>query len=552
MNGVLHPPLTILMLMRSFVADCRDRNITLTDTGFEEYLHDESHFRGFASGLIRARTEAEVVDIVRLANRWEVPLTVVSGKTSITGGPVPLGGVVLDVKGLDFVDPDDVSRAGPGVILKHYKESVETKGLFYPPDPTSEESCTLGGNVACNASGALSYLYGPTREYIRGLKIVLPAGAVLNIERGDVLSRAGIFEIPRRFFSSEASSDLLIPVPRTGTRPWTECKNAAGLFSSEPMDLVDLFIGSEGILGVVLEVKTMLLPARNPYFGMMLYLPDLETTAQLVGLLDGFKSLFHDGNRDLPADTEEALRMLTRRTGSPDLEAFKLVVPSCLEWFHRSVARFLAPERAHKLEGSYGALYVEQEYSVASGPVEAASQWASLVEGFSRSLAGQSSVIRSEVALDPKQVRALRIERKAVPEKLNESIRPGMVKIGTDFAVPQRNLRRLLELYETMLPHGKSYIFGHIGNAHLHANMLPENELEAAEFRRIYHNLAGEVCRLDGSVSAEHGIGKLKREALEMMLGPEGIDEIRKVKNALDPKGILNVPNMVTLGGRKE
>ncbi len=212
-----------------FFSDVRGLGIPVVRTGFEGYLRDESRFQGFADGLIRALQPRHVRDVLRLARSWNVPITVVSGKTSLTGACVPVGGVVLDVKGLDFVDPRDPSRVGPGVILRHYKDHVDRMGLFYPPDPTSEESCTLGGNVACNASGALSYLYGPTRTYVRGMKLVLALGSFLDIERGQVQSSDGFFTIPARSLDPPMPHDLKIPVPRR-RRPFLESVQERGRF----------------------------------------------------------------------------------------------------------------------------------------------------------------------------------------------------------------------------------------------------------------------------------------------------------------------------------
>ena len=139
--------------METFLRKCREWNITVKEQDFEEYLRDESHLTGHASVLIQARDVRDVARVMRLAHSLNVPVTVVSGKTSVTGGPVPLGGALLDVKHLDALDPNDPTVVGPGVILKQYKDWVHARGLFYPPDPTSEDSCTVGGTVATNASG---------------------------------------------------------------------------------------------------------------------------------------------------------------------------------------------------------------------------------------------------------------------------------------------------------------------------------------------------------------------------------------------------------------
>jgi D-lactate dehydrogenase (cytochrome) len=531
--------------LTSFSAAFQASGIPFVEVGFEDYLRDESRFQGGACGLVHCRHERDVLYVLQAANRYRIPLTAVSGKTSLTGAPVPLGGLILDVKGLALIDPNDPALVGPGVILKQYKDYVASKGLFYPPDPTSEDSCTLGGNVACNASGPLSYLYGPTRNYVQGLRIALPTGTVVEIERGQVVSKEGVLKVPAHLMFPAGAEDLLIPVPKRAASDWTFCKNAAGLYASEPMDLVDLFIGSEGILGIVLQIKTRLLERRKPYFSLMLYLPTLGQTVRLVRLLDDFKRYFHDGRKDLRPEVERMAAESPNRPDIPDLDQLRGVVPSCMEWFGASVAPFLSKDRAGKLKGKYGCLYIEQEYSEADDPMAILSQWASLMDMLNDSTQIDSPPIETEVALDESQIRKMRRDRQSVPEKLNELIRPGMVKVGMDFAVPMEHLGKLLMLYDHALPKGKSYVFGHIGNAHLHSNILAENSDELESYRSLTRSLALEVCKLSGSVSAEHGIGKLKHELLEIMLGAEGIDEIRRIKRILDPNLILNIGNMI-------
>jgi D-lactate dehydrogenase (cytochrome) len=528
-----------------FFAACSESRIRISTTGFEDYLHDESRLHGHASGLIRASSEFDVIESVRLANKWRVPLTVVSGKTSLTGAPVPFGGAVLDVRALDHVDGKCPTTVGPGIVLRLYKDIVSAAGLFYPPDPTSEDSCTLGGNVACNASGPLSYLYGPTRDYVTGLKVVLPTGSVLKIQRGQVVSDKRLLKIPGRLMSPPSYDNPVIPVPNTGAPEWTRVKSAAGLFCSEPMDLVDFFIGSEGILGIVLEIETRLLPRRNPFFALTLYVPSRDVAVELVTLLNSMKRVFRDDKRDVLPELRAALARNSKSTDPPSPEKFRSIVPSCMEWLGSSVAALLPSDRSVRLSGSYGCLYVEQEYRDADDSLERASQWEDLVQLFNTGLRGDSAGIHVDVALEESQVRKMKKDRQMVPEKLNESIRPGMVKVGTDFSVPMDQLSSLMRMYDENLPAGRSYVFGHIGNAHLHANIIAEHDRELAEFRLLTKTLAEKVCKIGGSVSGEHGIGKLKREALELMLGKQGVDEIRRIKSILDPNFILNRGNMV-------
>ncbi|MBI5569842.1 MAG: FAD-binding oxidoreductase [Desulfomonile tiedjei] len=538
------------MTVDRLFSNLRERGIPVIRENFDEYLRDESRFIGTADGLVRVHDERGVVDLLTLANHWRVPLTVVSGKTSLTGSCVPLGGVIVDVRGLDFIDPRDPSRVGPGLVLRQYKDSLRGKGFFYPPDPTSEDSCTLGGTVACNASGALSFLYGPTREHIRGLKIALPFGSVLNVERGEVLSTGDSFIVPRTRLSPRLDRDLVIPRPRKGARPWRECKNAAGLYSADPMDLVDLFIGSEGILGIILEIRTILLPPRNPSFALLLSLPAREALVDLVLFLHHVRRWVRDGDAAAQPDKARAFKALTGEDFGSFPQRFGSLLPACLEWFGSSVTALFPPQRAERFTGAYGCLYVEQEYSPTEDPFAVASQWGELIQlinGFRESVSGRVEV---EVALDEKQVRGWRNERKGVPEKLNEMIGPGMVKIGMDFAVPPSQLPWLMDLYDGMLPAGKSFVFGHIGNAHLHVNLVPESPEEAREFRTLYTTIAREVIDKGGSLSGEHGIGKLKHDALQMMLGGEGIVEIARIKQVLDPYSILNRNNMFRMGSR--
>ena len=237
--------------------------------------------------------------------------------------------------------------------------------------------------------------------------------------------------------------------------------------------------------------------------------------------------------------------MLIGDNGTRDPNRFRSLVPACMEWFSSSVAPFISPMRARQLSSAYGCLYVEQEFAPDRDPLDVASEWADLVESINSRADGHSGRVTTEVALDEKHMRQIRLERKAVPEKLNESIHRGMVKIGTDFAVPMVYLDRLMSLYDRVLPASKSYVFGHIGNAHLHVNMVPETSDEEQTCRAIAQSLAREICAMQGTVSAEHGIGKLKRESLAMMLGQEGVDDIVRIKRVLDPQGILNPGNMI-------
>jgi D-lactate dehydrogenase (cytochrome) len=514
--------------------------IRIQNSGFEDYLRDESRFTGHAEALIRATNISDVALVMKACNDTETPVTVVSGKTSLTGAPVPLGGVILDVKKLNSMSPEEPNKVGPGAVLKEYKEFVDSLGLFYPPDPTSESTCTIGGNVACNASGALSYLYGPTRDYVQGLKIVLPTGAVLNLDRERVFAKKGMFRIPKNLMDPSPNDDLVVPAPSWKSSPWKVLKNSAGFYSADNMDLVDLFIGSEGILGVFAQVTTKLLKRRRPFFSLIIYLPDQEATVRFVqalNLLRVLNSPFPDEGLDEckahKIDHEHWLKEL-------DCSRFRLILPSCMEWFGNSTSELLPEDHKKYLNNSYGAIFVEQEYENEDGMFDSASQWAELIEYFNQVLGNGIKKIQTQVVMDVRGSRAFRLLRQSIPEKLNELIHPGFVKIGSDFSVPSDSLKQLLDVYDEKLPLDISYLFGHIGNSHLHANILPQTNDEEKTAQRTMDEIARTVVSMGGSIAGEHGIGKIKSKYLEMALGEEAVRQMKRIKRSLDPRNILN------------
>src|SRR4030095_6720401 len=174
--------------------------------------------------------------------------------TGTVGGRVAFGGVVLatdklnQIKGIN----DKHATVEAGVILSDIQQAFEREGLLYPPDPT-ERGCFLGGNVATNASGARTFKYGPTRNYINRLQVVLADGEVLELRRGECRAEAGRIRVQL------PSGRAIEPALPTYQMPQTR-KNASAYFVAPDMDVIDLFIGSEGTLGVVVEVEARLLP----------------------------------------------------------------------------------------------------------------------------------------------------------------------------------------------------------------------------------------------------------------------------------------------------
>src|SRR6267154_4387010 len=226
----------------------------------QSFLADSSHVSGgYAEHVLFPETAEDVAEVLRKASRERTPVTISGAGTGTVAGRVPFGGVVLAtdrlnrIKAIVHDDRGGHAIAESGVILGDFQRAVESAGLLYPPDPT-ERSCFLGGTVATNASGARTFKYGPTRNYVERLKIAFATGDVIDLRRGDLHAGTdGTITIPL------SSGRLVRATLPTYQMPHVR-KHASGYYVAPGMDVIDLFIGSEGTLGVIMEVEAKLLP----------------------------------------------------------------------------------------------------------------------------------------------------------------------------------------------------------------------------------------------------------------------------------------------------
>ncbi len=552
---------------------CRDPEI------IEGYLRDASGQVGFASALYRPDSEADVARVLARAHREQVAVTLVAGQTSTTASSVPNGGWVLSTERLDRQGEVDAiglrAFCEAGARLGEFQDRLAGLGLVYPPDPTSRYECSLGGSIACNASGPRSHRYGATRRWIRGLRVVLACGEVLHIRRGECVADLGDhFEIahaadPQRcaFHSTGRGEEHVrsqIPAPRFSFP--AGIKNAAGYYGGSEVDFIDLFIGSEGTLGAVTEVEVELLPQPAGWLSLFAFFPAESSALDLI-----------DCTRDAS---------LLGSTARPDsLEWFDL--PS-LRLIARAMPEFGIPERAEV------ALFIEQaiieqtideqttSHSSATQDSDLDRHWLQLLERCG-ALVDLPGGVR--VAQTAQQHEELRRVRHAVPTGVNEcAARNGMPKLGTDLSVADEDLRAVVELYHRAaaqplklldesalrdlleelgsgigpddpiaqavlhaagLPDSlEAVTFGHVADNHLHVNFLPRDPAGLALARYVYAHLTRVVIEMGGSPSAEHGIGKIKRAALRQRVGESGLAEMLAVKRALDPHGCLGPGNL--------
>ncbi|MBV6495025.1 MAG: FAD-binding oxidoreductase [Acidobacteria bacterium ACB1] len=473
----------------------------------QNYLTDASNMPGgSAERLFVPETSEQVAEILREANANGTPVTVSGARTGTVGGAIPFGGTVVSLEKLNAIaiDPENrTATVGPGVVLGDFQKEVERVGRFYPPDPT-EWSCQIGGTVATNASGARSFKYGATREYVRGLRIALADGDFLSIRRGEAIA---VDSVLRVVTENGRAIDIRVP---TYQRPNVR-KNVSGYFNSDNLDAIDLFIGSEGTLGVVVEATLSLLEKPKGFFSGI---------------------VFFEKAKDLLAFVDEA-RERSRTPGS-DIEAV------LLEYFDANSLAFIGEKFPETPSGMAGAIFFEQE-TTSENEDALLSAWNELLEKHN---AAQDA---SWFTTNEQDLAKMREFRHSLPVSVNERVvKNKQKKIGTDMAVPDDKFEGFLRFYkETLDASGIEYvIFGHIGDAHLHANLLPKTEDEATRSRHIYGRCIAQAIMLGGCVSAEHGIGKLKRKYLAAMMGERYLNEMAEVKRALDPRGILGRGNM--------
>lgn len=473
------------------------------------YLEDASGFTdGRADRLVIPETGGELAAYLAEASQRAEAVTLSGGRTGVAAGSIPRHGTLLSLEKFDRLGP--VQRQGEGgwiavgaaARVEAVKAAAAAQGLLYAPDPT-ERTGTLGGNAATNASGGQGFKYGTTRDHVLGLTAVLSTGEQLTLERGrgprhpDLLAYA-------------LDSGRTLEVPRPLLPPLRVAKNAAGYFSAPNMDPLDLLIGMDGTLAVITDLKLKLLPAPEGVFSLAAFFPSLEAAVQCAG----------------------RLRPAAQRPAG--------LTPASLEFMDHSSLALLRPQFPSLPPDAQAVLLLEQEFARADEEAKLAA-W----EAYFSSLGLPDRSLW--LAASPPDRERLRAFRHALPETVNAIVRQRRLpKVGTDMAVPEEEFSGMLEAYTRGLEaSGMDHlIFGHIGECHLHVNVLPRDADEFERAKRLYLDFAAEAVRRGGTVSAEHGIGKLKHAFLRLMVGEGGLREMARVKRAFDPALILNRGNI--------
>ncbi|MFI5267374.1 MAG: FAD-binding oxidoreductase [Chloroflexota bacterium] len=415
-----------------------------------------------------ANTE-QVAAVVKIAAREERPIIARGASSGLAGGTIPeRGGIILNLARMDRIIEIDTGNVcavvEAGAITLQLQEAVEKLGLFYPPDPASSRQSTLGGNVACNSGGPRCLKYGVTRDYVTGLTVVLASGEIIKL--GGKLT-----------------------------------KNATG------PQLLQLFIGSEGTLGIVTEIIVKLVPLPNARVTATAAFPELTPASQAVA------------------------RIMASGILPCTLELMDGTTINVVEDFLQAGL----PRQAQAM------LLLEQD-----GADEATAR---------RDVESMASICRElgatsvQVAGDAAEREILWAARRAVSPALGR-LRPN--KLGEDIVVPKSQVPAMIaevgeiaRRYELPIP-----VFGHAGDGNLHPNILFDLR-SSEEVRRVElaaRDIFRAAIRLGGTLSGEHGIGTLKRQFMEEAQGSVAVELGRAIKRVFDPRGLLNPGKLYPTG----
>jgi FAD/FMN-containing dehydrogenase len=438
---------------------------------------------GHAERVFAPADDAGVAEVLRAAAAAGIGVTVAGAGTGVAGGRVPFGGWVLSLEKFTRLEIHaGYAISGAGVLLRDVHAAAAASGQLYPPDPT-ETGASIGGNIACNASGSRSFRYGPTGAWVERLRVVLVSGRILDVGRGEKID----------------FDPGTIPLPAV-------TKNTAGYLLRPGMDWVDLFVGSEGTLGVVTEATLRLVPAPQ---------------AVLAGLVF------------FPSD-DEAVSAVEQWRGTARARM--------LEYFDRPSLDLLRSRFPEIPAAARAAILFDQEMESEDDPE--IDLWLERLEGTG------ALVEESWFATSPNDRERFRRFRHTLPELVNDAVRrSGAMKMNTDFAVPLERNGEMLAYYRRRLEEefpGRYVIFGHIGDAHVHVNLFsdPANPRPAAA---LLEEFARRAVELGGTVAAEHGVGKRKAHLLGLQYAPEDLEAMRAVKRRFDPAGILGRGTMVAV-----
>ena len=416
-----------------------------------------------AQAIVFPETVADVQAIVKWARANKIALVPSGGRTGLSGAAVAHNGEVVVSfekmnKILDFSETDGTVTVQPGVVTESLQQFAESKGYFYPVDFAAKGSSQIGGNIATNAGGVKVVRYGLTRDWVKGLKVVTGSGELLDLNRGIV-------------------------------------KNATGY------DLRQLFIGSEGTLGFIVEATMGVTAKPHDLKVLILALPDLEAVMKVFAKF-----------RKLPLT---AFEMFSQVALEKVLEATHLPPPL----------------------GSQAPFYVLVEVESLSDESEG-----QILETFEKCVE-DGLVLDGNVAQTSEQAKTFWRYREDISESLAK-FTPYKNDISVKISQVPTFLLKVDEILRREYPDYTVVWFGHIGDGNLHVNILKPDNMDKIAFmqscQKVDQLLFQEIKNFGGSISAEHGVGLTKKPFLHFTRSPEEIAIFRGLKKVFDPENIMN------------
>jgi D-lactate dehydrogenase (cytochrome) len=498
-----------------------------------DYLQDESRTTGMAESISFPKNETEVQAIVKTLLEQHTPITVQGSRTGITGGAVPTCGHLLNlskmtkVMGLELDQEGKFSiRVQPGISLSELDQQLyngrfdsdgwdknalsaleafnEADRQFWPPEP-SERSASIGGIAANNSRGICAHHYGPTCYHIKSMRMVDVNGEIHSITRGQFVFSQGICPLP---------GGNKIRVEPTSIQP------------DSPNDLMDLYLGSEGMLGVITELTLSLQALPRELWGIVFFFDASPQAVDFIQTID--ESQIKKSDTDIVA-----------------IEFMDQTTLECILEYKQVSSRLKAvPDWDTRLAA---AVYLEIHGNSTEG-VEALSKW--LLE---TAVEYDSDPDTTWAFCGEIEIERLRLFHHAALESIHHFIDKArqddsrISTLGTDMRLNNGSLSEMLEMYGKDLQASglKAAIFGDAADKHLHVNILPLDGKQFDKGRTLIEDWAKKISAIGGSVVTEHGVGKIKKNLFRSIPLPERLKMIRSVKQQLDSNGLWNPGNML-------
>jgi len=401
-------------------------------------------------------------------------------------------------------------RAGAGVPLADLQRVLGADGLFYPPVPTYD-GAFVGGTIATNAAGPATFKYGSARRWVEALTIVLADGSILELHRGDITaSPDGWLDLPLA-----SGTPVRIPVPAY-VMP-DVAKLSAGYFARPGMDLIDLFIGSEGTLGFITDATLRVVPLPRRLVALITVASDARAVRLTAALRNKAESY---PGATAALDVSAVEYMDSRSLALVPDEVFQRAnVPRPLPDAGFLLAQIEVDgsggESLEQLDEALTACAVDRDPDVAlPGDDRGAARLFALREGVPSSVNARIAAVKARLQQD-------------------------VEKTAGDMIVPFDRLEESLSLYRsTFERHGLEYaIWGHVSDGNMHPNVVPGSMDDVSRGRVALLEIARGIMAMGGAPLAEHGVGRsaLKQQMLRDLYGDRGIEDMRAVKRALDP-----------------